>query len=283
MEDGCEFRFLMVQRGVQWSDLIYGTNPESFVHNQAVADAMFKGLLDRYGNRSVQVRAMPLMPTLAMLIVEGAHTADNRIYVQLYFVHGPTNALDRPAFVIHYGDPWYDVFRNEFVGMWGSADPWPPKADCPFCHADIKRSVFAEEGKFWAVYNIAPILPGHSLVIPRGHVESVMRLSEEELGQFAVFARRVTKVIWEAFDASRFYWAIQDAEEAGQTVSHLHMYIIPRTSDDLPNEGDWYAKLEQGQAQGIDSKDRLHLTPDQLDHYVSALREAFEDSQTRSP
>jgi len=37
MEDGCEFRFLMVAQGAQGSDLIYGTNPESFIHNQAVA------------------------------------------------------------------------------------------------------------------------------------------------------------------------------------------------------------------------------------------------------
>jgi hypothetical protein len=128
MEDGCEFRFLMVQRGAQRSELVYGTNPESFIHNQAVAGAMLTRLLDRYGNRSLQVRVTPFMPTFAMLIVERAHTADSRIYVQLYFIHGPTNALDRPAFAIHYGDPWYDVFRNEFVETWGSAQPWPPES-----------------------------------------------------------------------------------------------------------------------------------------------------------
>jgi len=153
------------------------------------------------------------------------------------------------------------------------------KADCPFCHADIKRSVFAEEGQFWAIYNIAPILPGHSLVIPRGHVRSIMELSEEELGRFMTFARRVTKTVLEAFAASGFDWAIQDAEEAGQTVPHLHMHIIPRTPNDLPHEGDWYNKLEQSKAQAIDSKDRPNLAPDQLDRYVCALREAFDQAE----
>jgi bis(5'-adenosyl)-triphosphatase len=156
------------------------------------------------------------------------------------------------------------------------------KADCPFCHADIKRSVFAEEGKFWAIYNIAPILPGHCLVIPKTHVGSVMKLSEEELGQFIIFARRVTKTILQTFDASGFDWAIQDAQEAGQTVPHLHMHIIPRTPNDLPNEGDWYAKLERSQAQAVDSKDRPHLTSEQLDHYVWVLRQAFKDSQNKN-
>jgi bis(5'-adenosyl)-triphosphatase len=156
-------------------------------------------------------------------------------------------------------------------------------ADCPFCHTDIKRSVFAEEGQFFAIYNIAPILPGHSLVIPKAHVESVMRLSETELGQFVAFARRVTKTILKTFDASGFDWAIQDAQEAGQTVPHLHMHIIPRTPNDLPHEGDWYDKLEQSQAQAIDSKDRPHLTTQQLDHYVRALRAAFEDAHTNLP
>lgn len=157
------------------------------------------------------------------------------------------------------------------------------KADCPFCQVDIERSVFAGEGKFWAIYNISPILPGHALVIPRAHVESIMGLSEEELCQFAAFARRVTKTITETFAASGFDWAIQDAEEAGQTVPHLHMHIIPRTPNDLPNGGDWYSKLKQSQAQVIDSKDRPRLTPDQLDRYVSALREAFDSSQTNAP
>jgi bis(5'-adenosyl)-triphosphatase len=151
------------------------------------------------------------------------------------------------------------------------------KADCPFCHADIKCSVFAEEGIFWAIYNIAPILPGHCLVIPRAHVESIMGLSEEELGQFVVFARRVTKTLLKTFDASGFDWAIQDAQEAGQTVPHLHLHIIPRTPNDLPNESDWYSRLEQRQAQAIDSTHRPRLTRDQLDHYVAVLCEAFGD------
>jgi transcriptional regulator with XRE-family HTH domain len=129
MEDGCEFRFLMVQRGAKRSEFIYGTNPESFVHNQAVSGAMLRRLFDRYGHRSLQVRATPFTPTFAMMIVERAHAADSRIYIQIYFMHGPTNALDRPAFMIHYSDPWYDVFRNEFVETWGSAEPWPPKPD----------------------------------------------------------------------------------------------------------------------------------------------------------
>jgi diadenosine tetraphosphate (Ap4A) HIT family hydrolase len=94
------------------------------------------------------------------------------------------------------------------------------EADCPFCHPDIKRSVFAEEGKFWAIYNIAPILPGHCLVIPKTHVDSVMSLSEEELGQFIIFARQVTKTILQAFDASGFDWPYKTRRKQGRR-SHI--------------------------------------------------------------
>ena len=53
--------------------------------------------------------------------------------------------------------------------------------NCPFCHTSIADAVFARSDNFLAVYNIAPIFPGHSLIIPRKHIESVMGLDEEKL------------------------------------------------------------------------------------------------------
>src|ERR1035437_9063760 len=112
--------------------------------------------------------------------------------------------------------------------------------ECPFCAVNFSEIGFARSTNFVALYNIAPILPGHSLVIPRRHVESLMDLSDAEVSEFMIFGRDVARLLLRAFETSAFNWTIQEKEEAGQTVSHLHMHLIPRTPGDFPRPGDWY-------------------------------------------
>src|ERR1041385_9572891 len=92
------------------------------------------------------------------------------------------------------------------------------EVDCPFDRERITRPTLAGNDRFAAIYNVAPIVPGHSLVVPRRHVERFMGLNESELCQFFVFARRVTDMLMAAFEADGFDWSIQDGESAGQTV-----------------------------------------------------------------
>ena len=62
-------------------------------------------------------------------------------------------------------------------------------SSCPFCGTNIRETVFAESKNFCAIYNIAPILPGHSLIIPKRHLESLMDLSDSELCEMMIFGR----------------------------------------------------------------------------------------------
>jgi bis(5'-adenosyl)-triphosphatase len=143
--------------------------------------------------------------------------------------------------------------------------------DCPFCRIQ-KEAVFGESEHFLAVYNIAPILPGHSLVIPKRHVESLMDLTESELIEFMIFGRNIAKLLLKAFKTPAFNWTIQEKEEAGQTIAHLHMHIIPRKQGDLPQPGDWYPLLQKSQFEVIDSSSRARLTTEQVQEMVSYIK-----------
>ena len=152
---------------------------------------------------------------------------------------------------------------------------------CPFCAPAIRRSVFAESDGFLALYNIAPILPGHALVIPRAHRRSLMDLDAAELAEFTGFARETTGLLLRAFAATGFDWSIQDGTEAGQTVPHLHLHIIPRASGDLPDPGDWYLLLRRSREERIDEAARPRLSDAEMDGIVAHLRGLAEPRAPR--
>lgn len=144
--------------------------------------------------------------------------------------------------------------------------------NCPFCYPNVEESKFAETDNFVAIYNVAPILPGHSLVIPKWHLESLMELTNTELCEMTIFSRDAVKILLETFGVGAFNWTIQEGEAAGQTVFHLHLHLIPRESDDLPQPGDWYPLLRKSQTENIDSESRPRLTPNEMRKVVMKIR-----------
>ena len=151
--------------------------------------------------------------------------------------------------------------------------PQPNILSCPFCGENTARTQFAESSRFRAIYNLAPILPGHSLIIPKQHIQSIIALSDDELAEMMVFSRRVVRIIFATFNVAAYNWTIQEGPEAGQTVPHLHLHLLPRFANDLPEPGDWYPRLQQSQAGVIDSRSRARLTLDQMDVIVKRMRQ----------
>ena len=138
----------------------------------------------------------------------------------------------------------------------------PANLECLFCRKQISESSFASSQNFIAIYNIAPILPGHSLIIPKLHFTSVLELSDPDIAEMMVFAKKVTSVLKHVFQCDGFDWTIQDGVSAGQTVPHLHLHIIPRKPFDLPESNEWYAKIPESEKQLIDSQYREKLSND---------------------
>ncbi len=146
---------------------------------------------------------------------------------------------------------------------------------CPFCYPYVSDVVFVQSENFKALYNIAPIFPGHSLIVPDRHIASILDLGDKELFELILFSRRVTSVLIKVFGADGFNWSLQDKKSAGQTISHLHMHIVPRIKGDSNNPGNWYPKIESNYQEILDSDKRKKLKPEEMKQIISKLRDAF--------
>ncbi|HLO59688.1 MAG TPA: HIT family protein [Bacteroidales bacterium] len=143
---------------------------------------------------------------------------------------------------------------------------------CPFCSESVRQSAYYSNGEFIAIYNIAPVLPGHSLVIPATHYTSIMALDNTALNRFFETARTAVKILMKAFNTDSFDWSIQEKPEAGQTIEHLHLHIVPRLKGDLKRPGDWYPLLQDNDEVIIDSIERARLNPAAMEQIVTELK-----------
>lgn len=150
-------------------------------------------------------------------------------------------------------------------------------ASCPFCNPSVLDYAFLESENFLAVYNIAPILPGHSLIITRAHLTSIMELSEKELYEFVSFSRKAVRILAHVFQSESFNWTLQEKEEAGQTVVHMHIHILPRKPQDMSEPGDWHPKLMNNIDNIIDSSKRPRLNQTEMKPIVERLKQAATD------
>lgn len=150
------------------------------------------------------------------------------------------------------------------------------KNTCPFCAENIQNGAFASENGFLALYNLSPILTGHSLVVPVRHVSSLFELSEDEISAFFSFARKVTAFLTQTYASDAYDWSLQEGEAAGQSIEHLHLHIIPRNPGDLPEGEDWYVQLEEQRKMPIDSPERRILNPLEYKGISDKLREKWD-------
>lgn len=105
---------------------------------------------------------------------------------------------------------------------------------CPFCTLPSDRIAGQNQHAVWILDGF-PVSRGHSLVIPRRHVASFFEVSElERLALLELLDEARAKAVAE-FNPDGFNIGINDGAAAGQTVSHLHIHLIPRFQGDLPD------------------------------------------------
>lgn len=143
---------------------------------------------------------------------------------------------------------------------------------CPFCQK-ATSDYLVRAIPSHLIHNISPILPRHSLIIPKKYIESLFALSDEELAEFMVLWPGRSKIADGCFNIEAFDWAIQEKEVAGQSVAHLHMHVVPRKIGDLPNPGDWYQALERNSQSGIDTYDKFRISREQLKELTWRLKQ----------
>jgi histidine triad (HIT) family protein len=75
-----------------------------------------------------------------------------------------------------------------------------------------------------------PLFPGHCLVVPHQHCETLADLPESAVGPFFKQVQRISKVVQSAMDAEGTFVAMNN--RVSQSVPHLHVHVVPRRKKD---------------------------------------------------
>ena len=79
-----------------------------------------------------------------------------------------------------------------------------------------------------ATVNLKPLTPGHVLVIPRRCVPTMAELTPAELTDLWESVRAVQTVVGRSHGAKASMLGVQDGKDAGQSVAHVHVHVLPR-------------------------------------------------------
>lgn len=97
---------------------------------------------------------------------------------------------------------------------------------------DIKERIIAKNDLAFSFPGYMPIVPGHILICPIRKVEKIEDLTKDELQAIMDLRTKLCKALKIAFGADGFNFAWNEGENAGQTVPHFHLHIVPRKSGD---------------------------------------------------
>jgi diadenosine tetraphosphate (Ap4A) HIT family hydrolase len=105
---------------------------------------------------------------------------------------------------------------------------------CPFCSLPKER-IWMDNSAAVAVLDGFPVSEGHSLVIPKRHVELLFDLPDEELAKVWSLVARARQLLKSKYQPDGFNIGVNEGQAAGQTIGHAHVHVIPRRSGDVPD------------------------------------------------
>jgi histidine triad (HIT) family protein len=104
---------------------------------------------------------------------------------------------------------------------------------CLFCRiiaGEVPAFVVADEPDVVAFLDHRPLFPGHTLVVPRRHIETLLDLPPADVGPYFAAVQRVTAAVTEVMDAVGTFVAMNNV--VSQSVPHLHVHVVPRRPKD---------------------------------------------------
>ena len=109
----------------------------------------------------------------------------------------------------------------------------------------------AEDDKFFAFLDIAPLAKGHTLVVPKREVDYFYDLDDAELADMIVFAKNIAKKIQATTQCKKVATVV-----LGLEVAHAHIHLIPMNTE-----------------KDVDfSREKLSLTPEEFIKIAESLQ-----------
>lgn len=111
----------------------------------------------------------------------------------------------------------------------------PTTGHCIFCdliHGAAEVSICYEDSTAIAFLDIQPVNPGHVLVVPREHYETLADIPGSVGVHLYHTAVKLIPVVQAASGATDMNIVVNSGHHAGQNVMHYHIHLIPRRDGD---------------------------------------------------
>tara|TARA_B100002052_G_scaffold171765_1_gene156360 strand:- start:1412 stop:1807 length:396 start_codon:yes stop_codon:yes gene_type:complete len=108
--------------------------------------------------------------------------------------------------------------------------------NCPFCLIITELqsdTIILENTHSVAILDLYPLSEGHTLVIPKVHMEDYFRLSTQQTNSIWSLVAETKEYLEESHKPDGFNVGINIGSAAGQTVNHCHIHVIPRYQGDI--------------------------------------------------
>ena len=129
---------------------------------------------------------------------------------------------------------------------------------CVFCRivsgGDRAHLVFSDDVAV-AFLDRVPLFPGHTLIVPRAHVDTLTDLPAPLVGPYFARVQRLATVVESTMDAAGTFVAMNN--RVSQSVPHLHTHVVPRRPKDGLRGFFWPRTRYDGDDQAADVAQRL--------------------------
>lgn len=113
----------------------------------------------------------------------------------------------------------------------------------------------AEDDRHFAFLDIAPVVKGHVLVIPKQEIDYIFDMEDGDLAQLTVFAKKVARALKNVFPAPKIGMSV-----VGLDVPHVHIHLMPI----------------HGGADIDFSREKLKLEAEEMQSIASAVQAEFD-------
>ncbi len=104
---------------------------------------------------------------------------------------------------------------------------------CLFCRivsGELPATIVYEDDDSIAFLDHRPLFHGHTLLVPREHVETLGELPQKIVGPYFAAAQLLSRAVESAMDAEGTFVAMNN--RVSQSVPHLHVHVVPRRKKD---------------------------------------------------
>jgi histidine triad (HIT) family protein len=105
--------------------------------------------------------------------------------------------------------------------------------DCLFCRivaGEVPATIVYEDPDSVGFLDHRPLFPGHTLLVPRDHVETLLDLPVSLVAPYFKATQTLARAVETAMDAEGSFVAINN--RVSQSVPHLHVHVVPRRRKD---------------------------------------------------